>query len=250
MKSNAEWREWGRRDPLYGVAAWPGRQRGGPNPWTADDFYATGAADWEIYRSHWMHYGLDRSCCLEIGCGAGRLTVAMSNDFDTIHGVDISADILELARQHVPAKSVTFHQTDGLTIPLPDGIATAVLSTFVFQHLDDPQSAARYLREIHRVMAANATMMIQLPVFTSPMAPSLIRAAYAVQRWFGQRRADIRRRLMARGGAPIMRGLKYEISWLHRTLTRLGFTDIQLRIFPATDNAAGHSVVLARKTHS
>lgn len=242
-----ERREWGRRDPLWGVASWPDRQRGGPHPWTLDEFYATGAADWEFYRSHWIHYVLDRSCCLEIGCGAGQLTAAMSKDFDTIHGVDVSADILELARQRVPAKSVSFHQTDGLTIPLPDGTATAVLSKFVFQHFDAPPLGARYLAEIHRVMAPNATMMIQLPVFVSPMASSLVRRAYAVQRWFGQRRADMSRRRMARGGAPIMRGLKHEVSWLHRTLTRIGFSDIELRIFPAIGNATGHSLVRAKK---
>ena len=45
MKSNTEWELWGKSDPLYGVASWAGRERGGENPWTDEDFYALGE-DW------------------------------------------------------------------------------------------------------------------------------------------------------------------------------------------------------------
>jgi len=31
-KSNLEWKEWGRNDPLFGVASWPGKQKGGSAP--------------------------------------------------------------------------------------------------------------------------------------------------------------------------------------------------------------------------
>jgi SAM-dependent methyltransferase len=249
VKSNTEWEEWGKQDPLFGVAAWPGREKGGANPWTEEDFYATGATDWADYRSQWEHYGLDHTSCLEIGCGAGRLTEALSTDFQTVHGVDISAEILELARKRIPADSVHFHHTDGLVIPLPDSSVTAVLCTFVFQHFDDRKVAARYLAEIRRVMAAGATMMLQMPMYESPVAPSIFRSMYRLQWQLGQARASARRRLMKRGiGAPIMRGLKYEISWIQKTLTAMGFEDIQIRMFRVRSNGDSHSFVLARKT--
>ena len=247
LKSNAEWKEWGRRDPLYGVAAWPGRERGGSRPWTEDEFYATGAATWLGYRSHWEHYGLDRSVCLEIGAGAGRMTESLARDFAVVHAVDVSAEMLALARKRISSQSVIFHMTDGLAIPLPDASVTAVFSTFVFQHFDSPRDAARYLREIARTMAPGATLMIQLPVYVSPIAPGAFRALYALQRRGGQLRANIRRKLMARGGRPIVRGLTYEVSWLQQTLDEMGLSDVEFRITGAMTKHMPLTFVLAKR---
>ncbi len=38
MKTNIEWRLWGKRDPLYGVATWPGREKDGKHPWIDSEF--------------------------------------------------------------------------------------------------------------------------------------------------------------------------------------------------------------------
>ena len=248
MQSNAEWREWGKRDPLYGVAAWPGRERGGSNPWTAADFYETGALDWAEYRSHWQHYGLDLTRGLDVGCGAGRLTEPMSRDFDAVDAVDVSADILGIARARIPDESVSFHLTDGLTIPLAAGSTTAVFCNLVFQHFDDVDVAAEYLRELYRVMGPAATLMLQLPLWEAPSAGRLIRGLYGTQRLLGGIRARIRRRRMARGGQPIMRLLRYELVWVYRTLATVGLDDIQVRIFRVRSNGDHHSFVFARRS--
>jgi len=42
MKSNQEWMQWGKVDPLYAVASWKDRERSGSNPWTDEEFYAIG----------------------------------------------------------------------------------------------------------------------------------------------------------------------------------------------------------------
>ena len=42
MKSNTEWKIWGKYDPLFGVANWRGRERTGTNSWTDEDFYSLG----------------------------------------------------------------------------------------------------------------------------------------------------------------------------------------------------------------
>jgi len=44
--SNVEWRRWGEIDPLFGVAAAKGRERGGASPWTDGEFYERGARHW------------------------------------------------------------------------------------------------------------------------------------------------------------------------------------------------------------
>ena len=49
MKSDKEWVLWGKADPFFAVSSWPGRERGGPNPWTDTDFYALGESDWDDF---------------------------------------------------------------------------------------------------------------------------------------------------------------------------------------------------------
>lgn len=42
MRSGIEWRAWGKRDPLFGVATQPGREKTGATPWTDEESLATG----------------------------------------------------------------------------------------------------------------------------------------------------------------------------------------------------------------
>ena len=85
-----------------------GRQAGGAAPWTDEEFYATGAADWVSYLSRWERYGLDRESCVEIGCGAGRLTRHLSAIFRRTLAIDVSEATLDYARQHIQVPSVSF----------------------------------------------------------------------------------------------------------------------------------------------
>jgi SAM-dependent methyltransferase len=128
LASNEEWQAWGRLDPLYGVAAIPGRADA--NPWTDEAFYEMGAIDWNLFRPKWEQYGVRRGSCVEIGCGAGRLTAHLARYFHSVHGLDVSAGMIEYARTHVPA-NVFLHLTNGLEIPLPADSADAVFSTHV-----------------------------------------------------------------------------------------------------------------------
>src|SRR5688500_10138510 len=87
--SNIEWTAWAQEDPLYAVATCPGRNRAGGKPWSDEEFYALGKSDWEDFRGRWELYGLDRDSCVEIGCGAGRITRHMAEHFGVVHALDI-----------------------------------------------------------------------------------------------------------------------------------------------------------------
>src|SRR5262245_51633169 len=114
--SNIEWQAWGKWDPLYGVASLEGRNKLGNNPWTNDEFYSYGAQLWSEYRAHWEHYGINSESCLEIGCGAGRMTKQLANYFEKVHAVDVSADMIEYARQQINSKNVSFYLTNGCVL--------------------------------------------------------------------------------------------------------------------------------------
>lgn len=246
--ANAEWQRWGDVDPLYGVAAWTGKSAADADPWTDDDFYRLGDADWKSFLSHWQRFGVTPGICVEIGCGAARLTRPMASTFTHVHGVDVSSGMLTKAASVAQGLPITLHQTDGLVIPLDDESVDAVFSTHVFQHLDTVADANANWREIVRVLARGGTMMVHLPIRIWPGGLERLEAVYTAKRALGDWRARARRRKMLdAGGPPIMRGQSYLWSDLEGLLGGLGLVDVEMSVFRVGSNDGEHSVVMARK---
>lgn len=249
--SNEEWTAWGKVDPLYGVATIPSRARTHQNPWTDEAFYELGAVDWNFFRSRWEQYGLDPTTCVEIGCGAGRLTTHLARTFAMVHGVDVSAGMLEYARPRMP-NNVVLHLGDGAHIPLDDASVTAVFSTQVLQHVASADAAANYFVEAFRVLQSGGSLMVHLPVIAWPYG-SLLRAhkwLHSLKRWWDAARVQMRRRAYRAGlaSSPPMQVVWYEIEWVHRVLQRSGFDDLEIRVlYGGSQMAVQHPFVFARK---
>ena len=144
---------------LYHICSTPQKRETG---WTEADFYASGEADWAQFLTHWQHYEPTvGGACVEIGCGAGRLTAPLARHFRTVDSLDVSADMIARARA-AAGDNVTFHQVSGSVIPLPDSSVDAVFSVHVLQHLDDQQAIARYLSEARRVLRPGGTVMLHI----------------------------------------------------------------------------------------
>jgi len=247
-KSNIEWRAWGREDPLFGVATCPGKNRNGPAPWTDDGFYRLGESDWKDFYLRWQRYGLETDSCVEIGCGAGRITRQLAKVFGKVHALDVSADMLAYARHNVPAGNVRFYPTSGADIPLPDGTVSAVFSCHVFQHFDSLELARHYFAEITRVLRVSGTAMIHHPVYDWPALPGFFGAVYQCRRRIEDLKTALNRRLINRGVfRPVMRQLTYPISWFYSELPGLGFRDIELCVFQVASSKDPHPCLLARK---
>lgn len=247
LKSNAEWKQWGKDDPLFGVAAWAGKEKDGSSPWTEEEFYAVGESDWRDFVSHWQHYGLSKQSCLEIGCGAGRITKPLATYFDHVFAVDVSADMIKCARKVVQNENVEFSLIDGLHLPQADGSVSAIFTTFVLQHLDNKEIGFEYFRELFRVLSIEGTIMVGLPLYQFPVDTGIVAALmssqYALQRVIGSVRAGIKRRL----GMKTMRGTQYPIRSLREYLMGLGFKKIEFRMFPVTSNGFLEAYVFATK---
>jgi len=250
VKSNIEWKMWGRTDPLWGVATWKGKNKGGPSPWTDTEFYELGRKDWADFILHWEKYGIDNKVGLEIGCGAGRLTGPMGGYFHQVHALDVSEEMIDYARKHVGKENVSFHVVDGNNIPLPDASVTAVFSTHVFQHLDSMNDATSYFQEIVRVLGSGGSMMIHLPVVAWPAdAPRWVRLPYQVRSSVANIRRALKRRAIARGRfTPLMVMRSYPMDFLYSTLRECGFRDIEISVFVTQSNEALHPFVMARKS--
>jgi ubiquinone/menaquinone biosynthesis C-methylase UbiE len=242
LVSNAEWKRWGAADPLWGVASWAGKQRGGSDPWNDQEFYALGKSEWLYFLKRWESYGVDRTSCVEIGCGAGRITAHLSKDFAAVYALDVSEGMLNYAKARID--KTTFYLTDGIRIPLHDSSATAAFSCHVLQHLDSPEESISIFAEIHRVLTSGSTMMIHLPTYNWPLSRAIFERTFRIRQWLSRRKAALYRTW----GRPLMRGTWYEMEWLARILGEHGFVDIEFLSFLVTSNRGLHPCVLARKS--
>lgn len=245
MKSNIEWISWGKKDPLFSVASWPGREKDGTNPWTDADFYALGKSDVNDFISSWNSFGYDKAHCVEIGCGAGRLTMYLAEAFDSVTALDVSEDQLKYAQSHIDRSNIHYFKVNGTDIPLEANSVTAVFSAQVFQHFDSEKDAAEVFKEIHRVLKPGGTIMIHLPLHylpKYPVAPFLTGIIYFWKK-LGTLRANINRK----AGKLIMRGLSYDRKHLVRLLQELGFSKMEFRSFQVTSNQDWHDFILAKK---
>ncbi len=248
MKSNLEWKKWGEIDPLYGVASWKDKAKGGKTPWQDKDFYELGKSDWLDFKKHWEQYGFDHGRCLEIGCGVGRITMHLAADFKAVVALDVSDDMLRYARERIRDKHVEFILSDGDRLPVRDDSVTSVFSTHVFQHFNSLKEATGIFKEVYRVLGKSGTLMIHLPIYRWPFRSLFFSWPYYLWMKIDGLKAGFIRFLIMRGNwRPLMMELHYELDWLYRTLDGLGFADIELRMIRVRSNNDPHSFIFARK---
>jgi SAM-dependent methyltransferase len=250
-ESNVEWTAWARKDPLYAVATGPERHKEGASPWSEAEFYDLGKADWADFRSRWEQYGFARHSCVEIGCGAGRMTRQMAADFGVVHALDISEEMIEYARRHIHTGNVQFRRSTGADLPVFDCTISAVFSCHVFQHFDSLEVARQYFLEIHRVLNDGGSFMIHLPIYRWPYESRAFKWLYDWQTQIDDWKATLNRRLIQAGiFRPLMRVLAYPVDWIFQELSRIGFEQVEIAIIPLTRNGDAHPFVFARKGDS
>lgn len=137
----------------------------------------------------------------EIGCGVGRLTRPIAARARRVHAFDVSARMIELAREHNPQlDNVEWIVGDGTSLlPLADASVDACFSHVVFQHIPDPGVTLGYVREMGRVLRPGGWSAFQIS-----NAPEIHRRRGIVER----SRAAVRSAL---GSGP--RGQAHE-AWL------------------------------------
>jgi ubiquinone/menaquinone biosynthesis C-methylase UbiE len=245
VKSNQEWKEWGKVDPLFAVASWKDREKGASNPWTDDEFYRLGKSDWEDFFAQWRQYGCYTRHCVEIGCGAGRLTKCIASTFEQVTALDVSEDQIKYARSRIDRPNVTFCVTDGAEFPSILDSVTAIFSAHVFQHFDSLSDVERVFREAHKALSLGGTIMVHMPSYALPQSPlqPALRSMISVSKQIGTLKAAVNRKR----GKLIMRGLPCERSWLAQRLSEMGFRNIEFRTFQVRSNQSWHDFVLAEK---
>jgi ubiquinone/menaquinone biosynthesis C-methylase UbiE len=101
---------------------------------------------------------------LEIGCGPGRLLRPMSRHFAEIHGVDVSDEMIALAKEKLRDTPNAHPQVcDGSRLTMfEDASIDYVYSYAVFQHIPSREVVLEYLREVRRVLKVGGLARLQI----------------------------------------------------------------------------------------
>ena len=92
---------------------------------------------------------------LDVGCGTGNYTAAISAAGVRIAGVDLSRTMLARAHQKSPA--LALHNARAEALPFKNESFAGATCIFVHHHMDDPVAA---FREVHRVLRPGSPLVL------------------------------------------------------------------------------------------
>jgi len=92
---------------------------------------------------------------LDVGCGTGNYTAAISAAGVRIAGLDPSRTMLARAREKGPA--LALHNARAEALPFKTESFAGATCTFVHHHMDDPVTA---FREVHRVLCPGSRLVL------------------------------------------------------------------------------------------
>jgi SAM-dependent methyltransferase len=114
----------------------------------------------QILRTHMP--SLFGKTALEIGCGSGRITKTLAYAFSTVYAVDISSVMLEKAKNFVRADNVNYIESDGQSVPVPEGIIDLAFSYIVYQHFPSRESILNSFRGVQKALKGGGLFKVQI----------------------------------------------------------------------------------------
>jgi SAM-dependent methyltransferase len=147
---------------------------------------------------------------LELGCGTGSFTGELARSGADIIAIDVSPELLEIARANWSAPNVRYEIQNAYALTYSDATFDSIVGSSVLHHLEIEEA----LREIYRVLKPGGTIY-----FTEP---NMLNPQIAIQKnvpW-------IKRRL---GDSPDETAF---FRWpLRRLLEQTGYRDIRIEPF-------------------
>ena len=175
----ADWERNAGIDPLWAVLTDIERVDGG---WDRAEFYATGAREIGAIFDHMAAHSIAPARMgrfIDFGCGAGRLSRALAEQFESGLGIDIARPMVETAstnNRDRPGLEFQLNTDPDLGF-LDDDSIDFVCTHIVLQHM--PEALQRvFIAELLRVLAPGGVAAFQIP--TATLAP---RGWTAVVRW-------------------------------------------------------------------
>lgn len=162
-QTKKHWDKFARTDPFWAVLT-DADKKG--NQWKVEEFFRTGveSVGAEIKGVVMQYPQLRFGSALDFGCGVGRLSQALARHFDRVVGIDISAEMLRIARehnQHGNKVEYLLNTRDDLS-QLRSNQFDFVYSIITLQHME-PVYAKRYIAEFVRVTSPGGAILFQVP---------------------------------------------------------------------------------------
>ncbi len=173
---------------------------------TLEEFVATGDAE---VGSYLTVFGLrvpepETQSIVEIGCGIGRMTCALTREFGQVTACDLDAGFLERCFETVGRfgkvdRLRTSHVADGKTLDLPPNSTDMAFSYITFQHCD-PDDALELSSEAVRITKPGGRVVLNYRTRTRadaaliPMS-KVVRGLFRVPKfgtWLSQQRVTAR----------------------------------------------------------
>ena len=240
-RMRSDWNQRAREDPHYYVA-FGGRDQ------DEESFLATAADVLRALETELKRLPhTDRRTALEIGCGPGRLMKPLSRHFTEIHGVDVSDEMIRLARERlrdIPHAHV--HVTNGASLAkFPAESFHFVYSYAVFQHIPSRGIVVEYMHEIRRVLKPDGIFHGQFNGLPHSLMPDTWRGVVFS--------ADDIRRFTRENGLQLLGLTGVETQYMWTTWRKLSRPTRQLppaSVRRITNAYSGEPVVLDRGRHA
>ena len=145
--TDVQWRQWGERDPYFGVITQDRFRRQNLTTEALEEFFHTGRSHAQgILRRCRRQFGADFAPrrLLDFGCGVGRLLVAFGELVPEVVGVDISEAMLAEARRNCDVRGqgkVQLRMSDA-ELSQVEGDFDLIHSVIVFQHIEPIRGTA------------------------------------------------------------------------------------------------------------
>ena len=137
--------------------------------WNSDEFLREGAEQvHELVEKHFAEICNGRAPSdmrvLEIGCGIGRMTMALSRIFGAVDAVDISPEMIAQARIILAGRpNVQLHVNNGADLSMfADSSFDFAISIIVFQHIPKRAIVENYIKETWRVLRPASLFKFQV----------------------------------------------------------------------------------------
>jgi SAM-dependent methyltransferase len=168
---------------------------------------------------------------VDLGCGTGRHAALLAGRYAQVLAVDISTEMLELARRHQGLANITYLRRDLRQVqPDADGTFDLVLSAYALHHVEDLEQG---LWGIRGLAAAGGRVVLVDNVAPTPLVPR----SWFVEEALRMLALDLWCQRRPPAEAWELLGLNLDPAWLdHLTSDRFlhpsEFSDLYGRVFP------------------
>ena len=154
-----EWEDLARLDPFWAILSDNSKQFG---KWDREEFFASGRQEIETLMKTCGLMAGNNGRVLDFGCGVGRLSRALRSYFADVYGVDISTEMIRLAKENTPSCTFLINQGNDLSM-FQDDFFDFVYSNIVLQHQSTQEIARSYIRDFVRITKPGGMIVFQVP---------------------------------------------------------------------------------------